>query len=229
MCMDELEIAGRRYLSTRRAGKEHKYHSDYIGQLIRGGKVVGKKVGRSWYVEEESLNAYLNGEGQKSKGVVKKVAAEPIEEPVVVAVEPEPVIKSEPVLEPIKVSVEEKIIEPIAVQKVEEEHRILINTPKTRQNKSSGLHYIADDAPLLPEIHSKKISKIVSTEIPVYESNYLPSVEELEPGKVGFLSLATLVVIGIISLSLTAVASIAISFETIVEEGQVASAGYTLK
>src|SRR3989344_926647 len=114
--MDELESEGVRYLSTRRAGKEHKYHSDYIGQLIRGGKVVGKKVGRSWYVEEESLNAYLNGEGQKSKGVVKKVAAEPIEEPVVVAVEPEPVIKSEPVLEPIKVSVEEKIIEPIAVQ-----------------------------------------------------------------------------------------------------------------
>lgn len=60
--MDELEIGGKRYLSSRRAAKEHRYHIDYIGQLIRAGRVTGKKVGRSWYVEENSLNTYLKQE-----------------------------------------------------------------------------------------------------------------------------------------------------------------------
>ncbi len=60
--MDELEISGKRYISTRRAAREHKYHSDYIGQLIRGGKVHGQKVGRSWYVDEVSLATYLGKE-----------------------------------------------------------------------------------------------------------------------------------------------------------------------
>lgn len=59
MYMDELEISGRRFISTRRAGKDYKYHSDYIGQLARSKKVVGQKVGRSWYVDAESLATYL--------------------------------------------------------------------------------------------------------------------------------------------------------------------------
>ncbi len=57
--MDELEISGKRHISTRRAAREHGYHSDYMGQLIRSKKVAGQKVGRSWYIDEESLNAYL--------------------------------------------------------------------------------------------------------------------------------------------------------------------------
>lgn len=60
--MDELEISGKRYISTRRAAKQYKYHSDYIGQLIRGKKILGTKVGRSWYVELESLAAYFGKE-----------------------------------------------------------------------------------------------------------------------------------------------------------------------
>ena len=60
--MDELEISGKRYISTKRAAKEHKYHADYIGQLVRGKKVVGQKVGRSWYVDAESLAEYLDAE-----------------------------------------------------------------------------------------------------------------------------------------------------------------------
>ena len=60
--MDELEISGKRYISSRRAAKQYKYHPDYIGQLIRGGKVVGTKVGRAWYVEAESLATYLGQE-----------------------------------------------------------------------------------------------------------------------------------------------------------------------
>lgn len=57
--MDSLEIEGKEYISAKRAAREHSYTMDYIGQLIRGGKLIGKKVGRAWYVEQDSLNAYL--------------------------------------------------------------------------------------------------------------------------------------------------------------------------
>ena len=60
--MDELEISGKRFISSKRAAKENRYHTDYIGQLIRSGKIVGSKVGRTWYVEAESLAAYLGKE-----------------------------------------------------------------------------------------------------------------------------------------------------------------------
>src|SRR3990167_2011138 len=72
MAMDELEISGKRYISTRRAAREHGYHSDYMGQLIRGKKVAGQKVGRAWYIEEDSLNAYLG----KAPPLAPKAVAE---------------------------------------------------------------------------------------------------------------------------------------------------------
>ncbi len=60
--MDELEISGKRFISSKRAAKENRYHMDYIGQLIRSGKVVGSKVGRTWYVDAQSLATYLGKE-----------------------------------------------------------------------------------------------------------------------------------------------------------------------
>lgn len=60
--MDELEISGKRFISSKRAAKENRYHVDYIGQLIRSGKVVGSKVGRTWYVDARSLATYLGKE-----------------------------------------------------------------------------------------------------------------------------------------------------------------------
>jgi len=111
--MDELEISGRRYISSRIAAKEHKYHADYIGQLVRGGKVAGQKVGRAWYVDAESLAEYL-GKEVPARGPMKvepKAAAKPIakampvfeeevaEETTEEALEPAPKKKSAPVAE----------------------------------------------------------------------------------------------------------------------------------
>ena len=59
--MDELQISGKRFISARRIAKENGYTSDYIGQLIRGGKIHGQKVGRAWYVDAVSFDAYLGG------------------------------------------------------------------------------------------------------------------------------------------------------------------------
>jgi len=73
--MDELEISGRRYISSRRAAEEHKYHADYIGQLVRGGKVAGQKVGRAWYVDAESLTEYL-GKEAPPRGPMRAIKTE---------------------------------------------------------------------------------------------------------------------------------------------------------
>ncbi|MDE2213297.1 MAG: hypothetical protein KGJ34_02075 [Patescibacteria group bacterium] len=58
--MDALQISGKWYISARRAAKENGYHSDYIGQLVRSGKVKGTKVGRAWYVLADSFTDYLS-------------------------------------------------------------------------------------------------------------------------------------------------------------------------
>ena len=94
--MDELEISGKRYISTKRAAREHGYHSDYMGQLIRGKKVAGQKVGRAWYIDEESLNAYLGKAPMLAP--VRIVIPAAVEEPV-----PAPVAVEVPVAEAVSV------------------------------------------------------------------------------------------------------------------------------
>ncbi len=134
--MEELQISGRRFISSRRVAKENGYHTDYIGQLIRGGKVKGQKVGRAWYVDAESFAAYLGKEAPLAEPSEKPIAEEPIVEEVSTpAVEAEPAevevkLESTPVLvlqeesiEPLKVEepviVEESTTE-VEVKKVEE-------------------------------------------------------------------------------------------------------------
>jgi hypothetical protein len=64
--MDELQISGKRFISARRIARENGYTSDYIGQLIRGGKIVGQKVGRAWYVDASSFERYLGSEAAEA-------------------------------------------------------------------------------------------------------------------------------------------------------------------
>lgn len=56
--MDEVEISGRRYIKASIAAKKMGYASDYIGQLCRAGKIDGKRIGRTWYVDADSLVAH---------------------------------------------------------------------------------------------------------------------------------------------------------------------------
>ena len=169
--MDELMISGRRYLSSLRAAKEHGYHSDYIGQLIRGDKVKGQKVGRAWYVDAESLSTYLG-----------KTAASPPESPSVQIEksEQQPHEKSlvEPAGRPEDFSKEVDVGEHhIKIIKIEETAKEKIPTPdasvgagKVSGNKT-GLTYVADDTPLLPEIRKgQKLSRppeVIVEEVPV--------------------------------------------------------------
>jgi len=112
--MDELEISGKRYISTRRAAKEYKYHSDYIGQLIRGKKLLGRKVGRSWYVELESLTTYFGEEGQEvpTAPLVAKAVEVVVAEAAVAPIAAKASAQTQPVEE-------KKVVEKIIEQKIE--------------------------------------------------------------------------------------------------------------
>jgi len=70
----------KKYISLKEASKLSGYSSDYIGQLIRGGKLGGKKVYSSvaWVTTEDAVKKYLekakaengSGNGKKDKKVV---------------------------------------------------------------------------------------------------------------------------------------------------------------
>jgi hypothetical protein len=55
-----LYFNNKKYLSAKEASAITGYSRDYIGQLARGSKIGSKRIGRIWYVEEESLLKYKN-------------------------------------------------------------------------------------------------------------------------------------------------------------------------
>ena len=55
---------GKKYISTKRAAELSKYSKDYVGQLARSGKIHAKLVGRSWYIEQDSIMEHLAGRDQ---------------------------------------------------------------------------------------------------------------------------------------------------------------------
>lgn len=56
--MDVLNVDGKSYVKASVLARELGYTADYIGQLCRGGKVDAQLVGRSWYVERDSIQSH---------------------------------------------------------------------------------------------------------------------------------------------------------------------------
>ncbi len=65
----EVQLNGKLFVSTRKAAEIAGYAIDYIGQLCRGGKLETTRLGRSWYVSVDSLNAYRVSVGELSEGM----------------------------------------------------------------------------------------------------------------------------------------------------------------
>lgn len=249
--MDELEISGQRYISTRLAGKLHHYHADYIGQLIRGGKVDGQKVGRAWYVHADSLEAYLKKEAAPHKPAPKKVMSvqkiepKPVEAPVVEEAVAEEITEEEistPDEGPITVSiVEEKIETPAPIMKVEEvietreEEPKQIPITKVMPRKTGGLRYIEDNGPLFPAIkrgltmpREKVAAPSYIREEEIDEVVIKPTL--LHQRKSGVLKRATgYLVLGLIVFSAAGLLSSRVVAELKVQTGQPATVQYSVK
>lgn len=204
--MDELEISGKRYISSRRAAKEYRYHPDYIGQLVRSKKVLGEKVGRTWYVESTSLATYLAGE--KSSPINTERAALVVEERKVKTEKP-----TEESADEIKI------------------YHIPIHTPPATENsKPKGLVYISDESPLLPEIQKKVRISNVSV-LPEEKASRHSSTRENREVKGNFFSVRHalgLVLIGGLSLILAAGASIVLVSTATVGSEQAAGIEFSL-
>ncbi len=56
--MEEVNIGGIRYVSSKRASEMSDYSQDYIGQLARSGAIDAKRLSGLWYISFESLQAH---------------------------------------------------------------------------------------------------------------------------------------------------------------------------
>src|SRR3989344_4020752 len=52
---NSISVDGKEFISAIRAAKKIGYASDYVGQLCRAKKIPGRLIGRTWYVDFESL------------------------------------------------------------------------------------------------------------------------------------------------------------------------------
>jgi|GEM_PF-4595367 len=114
---DNFIFQGKNYISVKRASEISEYAADYIGQLCRASKLDCQRVGRAWFITEESLmnhkslmltdsvnrNRIENIRGKKNQ---KKVSASAsVLAPAPASVSSEAVVASSPVTK----SVEEPI------------------------------------------------------------------------------------------------------------------------
>lgn len=58
MADEKIIIDGEQYISSGRAASLVGYTKDYVGQLARDGKVKATRVGRNWYINEDSINKH---------------------------------------------------------------------------------------------------------------------------------------------------------------------------
>lgn len=209
--MDELQISGKRFISSQRIAKENRYTADYIGQLIRGGKVAGQKVGRAWYVDAASFDAFLGREGQVQQ---------------VQQVQPEQPVQKEEAKE------EKKEIEPVLVVQEKEApayvplHLPVKEEPAEIKKETGGLRYYADETPSLPEIRTYKSESRIAAPAEdtggEAESVFVP---ECAP-RARKAPLITLAAIGIVVFIFSAVMSSAPSLNISIEAGNAAAVSY---
>lgn len=78
--MEEISVRGEKYVKASVLAKNFGYTSDYLGQLCRGEQVKATLVGRSWYINEDSLRKHkqerYRSSSSKSKETLKKMTEE---------------------------------------------------------------------------------------------------------------------------------------------------------
>ncbi len=211
--MDELEISGKRYLSSKRAAKEHKYHADYIGQLIRAGKVVGTKVGRAWYVEAVSLDEYLANESTAAHGAPVSQATSQHG----ISIQPHAIQSTDKTFS-------------LSVKK--EPPHIQIESGASPVEKTQTLRYMADEGPVFPVI--QKTSQIFDArEFAHTTPKIMPQTSVQNSYTQKKLPVLTLIVAAVLAGGVTFAVVLFTSanlFSTVVvEQGKPAAAGFSFE
>jgi hypothetical protein len=134
--METVVLDGVSYVKASVAAEQFRYTQDYIGQLCRGKKIDARLVGRTWFVNIDSIKAHRRGRYQKEAPLVSNSNAE---------------IMSETDL---KTSVSRKtevkpFVKTVTLKQVQE--------VKTKQKERRlRVAYEFDDESLVPTIHKKE-------------------------------------------------------------------------
>ena len=141
MVMDTVVLDGVRYIKVSQAAKEFKYTTDYIGQLCRAGKVDAQLIGRTWFVNPESIKMHKSNK-HKRKNNKEKVSAD--------ATIKRGVRKTKKVVVP-----------PVISSKTVKAIRDSFHNTELLQKKHAGkrtlrVSYELDDESLLPTLHKKQ-------------------------------------------------------------------------
>jgi hypothetical protein len=78
--MEVLTLNGRTYVKASKAARDLGYTSDYVGQLCRGGTVDAHLVGRTWYVNPDTLGAHRVEKKRNARVKAREHAKKTIEE-----------------------------------------------------------------------------------------------------------------------------------------------------
>ncbi len=54
-------------ISNREASKFSGYNSDYLARLCRSGKLIGKQIGRTWFIDRNSLEGFVQAQGDRNQ------------------------------------------------------------------------------------------------------------------------------------------------------------------
>lgn len=132
--MQEVVLDGVTYTKAAAAAKQFKYTSDYIGQLCRAKKLDARLVGRTWYVNTDSIAAY-----QATKSSTTN--SESIKSHVVTS--------SEDMAHSVKIN--RKRVEPVLATKTAKK---LYGTQEAATSRTVNVSYSVDDAHLIPKIRT---------------------------------------------------------------------------
>ena len=78
--MEVLTLNGKKYVKASKAAKDLGYASDYVGQLCRSGSVEAHLVGRTWYVNPDTLGAHRVEKKRVARTKAREYAKKSIEE-----------------------------------------------------------------------------------------------------------------------------------------------------
>jgi len=65
---NELNIQGKKYMSSKRLAEITGYTNDHIARLCRHGKISGQKVGKTWFANLEELSTYQHIQEENAEG-----------------------------------------------------------------------------------------------------------------------------------------------------------------
>lgn len=78
--METISVEGKEYVKAKEIARELGYTTDYIGQLCRAEKVNAKLVGRSWYVDPDSVRDHKDSRYRSVKETSKRVLEEQLQD-----------------------------------------------------------------------------------------------------------------------------------------------------